>query len=122
MKKNIKALKQRALFQVLYKTLLLDGEMFQSLYEYEMQEHIADWTEGMKADNDDFVFVVTENNGHAAMIVITKEENLLINESARAYIKEVWQKNYVKNIEMLLPQMVAELSAGYFSVNGVRFV
>lgn len=102
--------------------MLLDGEMFQSLYEHEMKEHIAYWTEGMKADKNDFVFVVTENNGHAPMVVITKEEELLINEPARAYLKKIWQKNYAKNIEMLLPDMAAELNDGYFSVNGVKVV
>jgi hypothetical protein len=122
MKRISKAAKQLAILQVLDKALLLDGEMFESLYEHEMQEHIAYWTEGMKADKDDFVFVVTENNGHAAMVVITKEEELLINEPARAYLKKVWQKNYDGNIRKLLPIMAAELNAGYFSVKGVRVV
>lgn len=80
MKKNDKTVKQLAIQQVLHKALLLDGEMFDSLYEHEMQEHVAYWTEGMKKDKNDFVFVVTENNGHAAMVVITKAEELLINE------------------------------------------
>ena len=101
MKRSEKAAKQLAILQVLHKALLLDGEMFESLYEHEMQEHIAYWTEGMRKDKNDFVFVVTENNGHAAMVVITKEEELLINEPARAYLKKIWQKNYAKNIEML---------------------
>jgi len=114
--------KQLAIFNVLHKALLHDGEMFHSLYEHEMQEHIAYWTEGMRKDKDDFVFVVTENNGHAAMVVITKDEELLVNEPARAFLKNVWQKQYDKNIEILLPGMAAELSAGYFSVNGVKTV
>lgn len=120
MKKNDKTAKQLAIQQVLHKALLLDGEMFESLYEHEMREHVAYWTEGMRKDKDDFVFVVTENNGHAAMVVITKEEELLINEPARTYLKKVWQKNYDENIKMLLPNMATELNAGYFSVNGVK--
>jgi hypothetical protein len=122
MKKEEKKAKQLAIFQVLYKALLLDGPLFQSLYEHEMQEHIEYWTEGMKKDKDDFVFVVTENNGHAAMLVIAKNEELLINEPARTFIKKVWQEQYRKNMEILIPQMVADLSAGYFSVNGVKMV
>ncbi len=122
MTRNSKAAKQLAILQVLHKALLLDGEMFESLYEHEMQEHIEYWTEGMKADKDDFVFVITENNGHAAMVVITKEEELLINEPARAYLKKVWQKNYADNIRKLLPDMAAQLNAGYFSVNGVKTI
>lgn len=122
MKKNEKTAKQLAIQQVLHKALLLNGEMFESLYEHEMQEHVAYWTEEMKKDKNDFVFVVTENNGYAAMVVITKEEELLINEPARAYLKKVWQKNYDENIKILLPNMAAELNAGYFSVNGVKVV
>ena len=122
MKRNDKATKQLAILQVLREALLFDGKMFQSLYEHEMQEHIAYWTEGMRQDKDDFVFVVTENNGHAAMVVITKEEELLINEPARAYLKKFWQKNYDSNIRKLLPTMAADLNAGYFSVNGVKVV
>jgi hypothetical protein len=105
-----------------HKALLLDGEMFESLYKHEMEEHIGYWTEGMKKDKDDFVFAVTENNGHAAMVVITKNEELLINEPARAFLKKAWKKQYHKNIEILLPAMAAELAAGYFSVNRVKIV
>ena len=122
MKRGEKAAKQLSIQQVLHKALLLDGEMFESLYEHEMQEHIEYWTEGMREDKDDFVFIVTENNGHAAMVVITKEEELLINEPARAYLKKAWQKNYDDNIRKLLPAMAAQLNDGYFSVNGVKTV
>jgi translation initiation factor 2 beta subunit (eIF-2beta)/eIF-5 len=43
MKKNEKIAQQHTIFQVLHKALLLDGQLFQSLYEHEMQEHIAYW-------------------------------------------------------------------------------
>jgi hypothetical protein len=36
MKRNAKALKQLAILQVRHKALLLDGKMFESLYEHEM--------------------------------------------------------------------------------------
>ncbi len=122
MKRNEKTSKQFATLEVLRKALLLDDEMFESLYEHEMQEHIAFWTEGMRKDKDDFVFVVTENRGHVAMVVITKQEELLINEPARAYLKKAWKENYTQNIEKVLPTMAAELSAGYFSLHGVKVV
>lgn len=122
MKKEKKLEKQRAIFQVLHEALLFDGKMFQSLYEHEMQEHIEYWKAGMRKDKDDFVLVVTENNGHAAMVVITKNEELLINEPARAFLKNLWQKQYDKNIATLLPAMTADLSAGYFAVNGVKVI
>jgi hypothetical protein len=119
MKKNEKTTKQAVIQQVLHNVLLLEGKMNESLYKHEMEEHIGYWTEGMRKDKNDLVFVVTENNGHAAMVIITKKEELLINEPARAYLQKIWQKNYDANILRILPSMAEELNNGFFSVTGV---
>jgi hypothetical protein len=122
MKKNNKIPQKPTIFQALQKALLEDGEMNRSLYEYDMEEHIAFWTEGMKKDKNDLVFVVNENNNHIAMVLITKDEKLFINEEARAYLQKTWKKQYEKNIKMLLPGMVAELNEGAFPIHGVIIV
>lgn len=119
MKKNKEIAQKSTVFQVLHKALLEDGDMHRSLYEYDMEEHIAFWTEGMKKDKNDLVFVVNENDGHIAMVLITKDEKLFINEEARAYLQKTWKKQYEKNIKMLLPAMVAELNDGAFPIHGV---
>lgn len=106
---------------ILYKALLLNGKMEKALYEWELEEHIEYWKRGMKKDNEEFVFVVTEKDGDVAMLLITKKNKLFINEKARAQLQLYWKSNYEKNIEYLLSAMVKDLSNGILSVTGVRF-
>ena len=107
---------------ILYKALLLNGKMEYALYEWELKEHIDYWKRGMKKDNEEFVFVVTEKNGDAAMLLITKNDELFINEKARKQLQLYWKSNYEKNIKYLLPTMVKNLSNEILSVNGVKFI
>jgi hypothetical protein len=55
-------LMSRKMESLLRKALLEEGKMEYSLYEYELEEPIDYWYDGIKADRDDFVFVVTENS------------------------------------------------------------
>ncbi|NJK52856.1 MAG: hypothetical protein HC936_08540 [Leptolyngbyaceae cyanobacterium SU_3_3] len=107
---------------LLRKALLEDGEMAHSLYEYELEEHIDYWYDGLKADRDDFVFVVTENSGHVAMVLIMPDKTVLVNEAARAKLAEFWQNNYSLNLNRLIPTMVDELANDSLFVNGVKTV
>ncbi len=106
---------------VLYKALLLDGKMEHRLYEYELEEHITYWKKGLKKDNEDFVFVVSERDGDVAMLLITDNDELYINEKAREKLKTLWIKAYKTNIEKMLPYIAEELGNGILSVNGVKF-
>ncbi len=106
----------------LLKALLLDGEMQYGLYEYELVEHIAYWKESLKKDKDDFVFVVTVNNGDVAMLLITNKDELFINEEAREKLKLFWKKNYQTNIKLLLPNMIIDLSNECFALTGAKFI
>ncbi|NJL37676.1 MAG: hypothetical protein HC840_04355 [Leptolyngbyaceae cyanobacterium RM2_2_4] len=107
---------------LLRKALLEDGEMAYSLYEYELEEHIDYWYDGLKADHDDFVFVVTENSGHVAMVLIMPDKTVLVNEAARAKLIEFWQNNYSINLNRLIPTMADELANDSLFVNGVKTV
>ena len=93
-----------------------------SLYEYELEEHIDYWHDGLKADRDDFVFVVTENSGHVAMVLIMPDKTVLVNEAARAKLSEFWQSNYSSNLKRLIPTMAKELANDSLFVNGVKTV
>lgn len=104
----------------LLKTLLLEGEMHYALYEFELVEHIDYWKESLRKDKDDFIFIVTVNNGDVAMLLITNTDELFINEKARKQLKLFWKTNYKTNIEMLLPSMVKDLSNDCFSITGVK--
>lgn len=107
---------------LLRKALLEEGKMEYSLYEYELEEHIDYWYDGLKADRDDFVFVVTENSGHVAMLLILPDKTVLVNEAARAKLSEFWQSNYSTNLKRLIPMMAKELANDSLFVNGVKTV
>ncbi len=111
-------IKATEISQLLYNTLLLEGEMEHALYEYELVEHIDYWKDSLKKDNEDFVFVVTVNTGHTAMLLITKQNKLFINEKARKQLQTYWKLNYQKNIELLLPTMVENLANDCFALTG----
>ena len=50
--------------------------MERALYEHKLEEHIDYWYEGLKTDRDEFVFVVTENSGDVAMVLITADKTV----------------------------------------------
>ncbi|MFP5042184.1 hypothetical protein [Parasediminibacterium sp. JCM 36343] len=107
----------------LREALLEDGEMSYGLYEFELVEHIDYWKEGMYKDKDEFVFIVTENRGDIAMLLITKENDIFINEQARAQLQLFWKKEaYIHNMNILIPQMAAQIADGIIAVNGVKTV
>jgi len=115
-------MRSKQIAMLLRKALLEEGEMAQSLYEYELEEHIDYWYEGLKADRDDFVFAVTENSGYVAMVLIMADKTVLINEVARAKLSEFWQRNYRTNMEKLIPMMAKELADDTLYVTGVKTV
>lgn len=106
----------------LRKALLLNGEMSDGLFKYELEEHVNFWQENMIKDKDEFLFVVTENNGNVAMLLMTNKNELFINEMARQKLHEFWDENnvYNYNIEFLLPVMTKQLENDIISVNGVK--
>ncbi len=54
----------------LKKALLEDGPLAQSLFEYELAEHIEEYIQSKQADNDKFFFAVTEHTDDVAMLLI----------------------------------------------------
>jgi hypothetical protein len=109
---------------ILADALLNDGDMAHSLYEHELEEHLDNWKKGMKKDKNDFLFVVTVNNGHFAMILITKQGNVLVNELARLQLRVYWSNSnvYETNINYLMPQMAKQLANNEFPVFGINTV
>ena len=96
--------------------------MEHTLYEFELEEHIDYWYEGLKADRDEFVFAVTENKGHVAMVLITEEKTVYVNEEAREKLSELWPIAYQPNMKRLIPVMARELANEIIAVNGVKTV
>ncbi|NJK52777.1 MAG: hypothetical protein HC936_07995 [Leptolyngbyaceae cyanobacterium SU_3_3] len=112
----------RKIENLLHKVLLEEGKMEYSLYKHELEEHIDYWYEGLKADRDDFVFVVTENSGHVAMVLIMPDKTVFVNEAARAKLAEFWQSNYSTNLQRLILMIAEELANDSLFVNGVKTV
>ena len=104
---------------LLHNALVKNGKMAYSLYEYDMEEHIDYWYNGLKKDKDDFVFVVNENSGHVAMVLIAPDKKLYINEDARKQLRNIWPKTYDDNMKRMIPKMADELANDIISVNGV---
>jgi hypothetical protein len=107
---------------LLREALIEGGQMAYTLYEYELEEHIDYWYKGLKADRDDFVFAVTENSGHVAMVLIMPDKTVFVNEAARAKLAEFWQNNYIPNMKRLIPLIVQDLADDAIFVNGVKVV
>jgi hypothetical protein len=105
----------------LVRALLDDGAMSKSLFEEELQDQMDEFMKSKQEDEDDFFFAITERDNQVAMLLIGKDDKVHVNEDARAVLKTYWQKSvYDDNILMLLPQMVDELSEGYYFVSGVK--
>ena len=105
----------------LVRALLDDGTMSKSLFEEELREQIDEFLKSKQEDQDDFFFAITESNNQVAMLLIDGDDKVHVNEEARAVLKTFWQKSvYEDNILLLLPQMVDELSEGYYFVSGVK--
>lgn len=110
----------REIANALRKALLKDGDMELSLYKSKLEEHVDEWYEGLKDDCESFVFVVTENSGDIAMIMIDQNKTVYVNEEARAKLSELWMKNYIKNMKFLISRMADDID--YASISIIGFV
>ncbi|MDX1521661.1 MAG: hypothetical protein R3264_08545 [Anaerolineae bacterium] len=106
--------------KLLRKALIQNGPMAYALYEYELEEHIDYWYEGLVADQNEFVFAVTENSGDTAMILITPEKDVYVNEAAREKLIQLWGPAYRPNMKLMIPMMAEQLANDIIAVNGVN--
>jgi hypothetical protein len=105
----------------LVRALLNDGTMSKSLFENELLVQADEFLKSKREDLDDIFFAITEEENQVAMLLIDGDETIFVNEEAREVLKLFWQKSvYEDNMLMLLPQMVDELSEGYYFVTGVK--
>jgi hypothetical protein len=112
--------KAKKIEKLLRKALIQDGAMVYALYEHELVEHIDYWYDGLVADRNEFVFAVTENSGHTAMVLISKKKDIYVNEAAREKLLELWGSAYRPNMKVLIPEMAKELANDILAVNGVN--
>ena len=63
---------------------------------------------------------VTENSGDVAMVLITADQTVYINEDATEQLLKEWPLAYKTNLKRLIPMMAEELANDIISVNGVE--
>ncbi|MGI4870290.1 MAG: hypothetical protein ACRYFX_03820 [Janthinobacterium lividum] len=114
--------KAKTIEALLRKALVANGPMSLGLYEYELQEHLDYWREGMRRDKDEMLLVVTEMQGGVAMLLLDNKGQLFINEVARQELQRYWSHPgaYAHNMQLLLPQMAQQLAAGAIWVSGMK--
>ena len=108
--------------KLLKKTLLHDGAMQYGLYEYELEDQLDDLKASLVTDQDDYIFTVTENRGHVAMVLIEKSGQIYINEQAREKLQALWPIAYKSNMQKLIPGFAQQLHEGELPINGVKTI
>ena len=108
--------------RLLTQTFLHDGAMQYGLYEYELEELLDDLTSSLTKDQDEYIFAVTENSGHVAMVLIEQSGHVHINEQAREKLRELWPTTYASNMQQLIPVFAKQLHAGELPINGVKTI
>lgn len=108
--------------KILQQTLLHEAAMQYTLYEYELKEFLDELKSSLAADQDDYIFAVTENSGHVAMVLIEKTGHVYINEQARDKLQALWPFAYTRNMTKLIPAFARQLHQGELPINGVKTV
>ncbi|CAA9356672.1 MAG: hypothetical protein AVDCRST_MAG93-7390, partial [uncultured Chloroflexia bacterium] len=76
----------------------------------------------MVHDKDDYIFAVTENSGHVAMVLIEQSGQVHVNELARNKLRALWPAAYESNMKKLIPVFAKQLNRGEIPINGVKTV
>jgi hypothetical protein len=108
--------------KILQQTLLHDAAMQYGLYEYELEELLDELKLSLAADQDDYIFAVTENSGQVAMVLIEKSGQVYINEQAREKLQALWPVTYASNMKQLIPAFARQLHQGELPINGVKTI
>ncbi|MBW4695694.1 MAG: hypothetical protein KME27_28430 [Lyngbya sp. HA4199-MV5] len=106
--------------KLLKQALLQEGKMEYALYEHELIEVLNDLKLSMKRGKDDYIFTVTENRGHVAMLLVEKSGSVYINEQARERLKVLWSVAYESNMKLFIPDFAQQLHEGELPINGVK--
>ena len=95
-------MRKKTIEKNLRKALLEDGPFAQALFEYELKEHIEEYTQSKRADGDKYFFAITEHTNDVAMLLIDEGDNVHINDEARALLKKLWRDAYTKNLHTFI--------------------
>ncbi len=113
-------MRQKIIEKNLRATLLEDGPFAQALFEHELEEHTEEYLQSKQDDGDKYFFVITEHSNDVAMLLIDERDNIHVNQEARSLLKQLWRDAYRRNLQILIPDMAAELDAGFLYTAGVK--
>ena len=116
--------KKNNLAKIIKKVFLGNWKMDRYLYEYQLKEHLDEWDEILKEDKeDDFLLVVTEDEGDVAMVLVFPDKEIYINEKAIEELTTFWPEEvYKKNIKRFIPMIARNIADGYLAVLGVSIL
>ena len=112
--------KKKAIAALIRTALLEDGPMVMALYDHELAGAVDELYASLIEDKEEFLFAITENQGHVAMVLITTDKTVYKNEAARDQLKALWPNTYAINMEQMIPMVAKDLCDGYLFQTGVK--
>jgi hypothetical protein len=84
-------------------------------------ENMKAFLQSKHEDGDKYLFVIAEKSNEIAMMLIDENDEVHVNEEARALLMKFWQgENYKNNILLFMPDMANELDKGNHYFVGVK--
>lgn len=104
------------------KKVLLEGVDFsQALFEFDLEARIEAYLQSKHEDGDKYLFVIAEKSNEIAMMLIDENDEVHVNEEARALLMKLWQgENYKNNVLLFIPDIANELDKGNHYFVGVK--
>ena len=115
-------MRKKAIEKNLKTALLDDGPLALALFEFELQEHLAEYIQSKHDDGDAYFFAITEHTNDVAMLLIDDKDAVHINEGARSKLKALWRTSYAGNMRKLIPTIARQLDSGHLSATGIKFI
>ena len=113
-------MRKKTIEKNLIKALLEDGPLVKALYDFELAEHLDEYLQSKKEDQDKYLFAVTEHSNDVAMLLIDEDDTVYINTEAREQLKRIWSEAYPYNMKKLIPDMASQIDAGFLYDAGVK--
>lgn len=114
-------MRKKVIARTLQKVLLEGGAFSRALFEFDLEKRIAAYLQSKHEDGDKYLFVIAEKSNAIAMMLIDENDDVHVNEEARALLMKFWQgENYKNNILLFMPDMANELDKGNHYFAGVK--
>ena len=116
-------MRKKIIAKNLKKALLEDGAFSHALFEFDLEDRIEAYLQSKHEDGDKYMFVIAEKSNAIAMMLIDENDEVHVNEEARALLMKFWKgENYKNNILLFMPDMTNELDKGNHYFVGVKVV